>query len=191
MSEFCDLDAPTDPDDPPPHCAKCRREGPPRRQLFNLTRRQLEAVRIVFAGMTPAEGVRNAVAATGYSASHIRDMIAGRRVPEVRRCYQMLLEAAGGGIEKVIRVEVEAMDAMEYKYHPGKGEFVEFPDHRTRLRAGQHVGRMLEVEPPKSDNANVGVAIVFNTNLGDGETFDPPNVMRASSDRPVADVSDA
>ena len=188
MSEFCNLDAPLEPEDPPPHCAKCRENGPPRRSVFNISRRQLQAVRIVFAGVTPAQGVKAAVLATGYSANHIRDMIAGRRVPEVRRCYQMMLEAAGADAEKVIRVLVEAMDANDAKYHPGKGEFVEHADHRTRLRAAQHVSKTLELDPPRKEGVNVGVAITFNTNLGDGETYDPPNIMRAE---PIVDVSDA
>jgi len=188
MSEFCDLDAPLDPDSPPPHCAKCRENGPPRRQVFDLTRRQLQAVQIVFAGITPAQGIKDAAVATGYSVSSIRSMIAGRRVPEVRRCYQMMLEAAGANAEKVIRVRVEAMNAIEYKYHPSKGEFVGFPDQRTRLRAAADVSKALELDPPRNDAVQVGVAITFNTNLGDGETIDPPGVMRAN---PVVDVSNA
>jgi hypothetical protein len=42
------------------------------------------------------------------------------------------------------------------------------------------------MEPPKSDGISVGVAIKFETNLGTGETHDPPNVLRA---KPIVEVT--
>ncbi len=191
LSEFCDLDVGLEPDDPLPHCAKCRREGIPQPKFLNLTRRQLKAMELVLAGTSVARGIAEAVKQTGYSSSHIREMLNGRRHPEVRRCYQLALESAGGDIRKVIQVQVEALDAKEAKYHPKNEEFVEFPDYRTRLRASQHIGKMLELEPPRQDKLNVIIPITFNTNLGDGKTFDPPNVMRARPTGEIVDVSDA
>ncbi len=191
LSEFCDLDVGLDMDDPLPHCAKCRREGIPQPRFLNLTRRQLKAMELVLAGTSVARGVAAAAKETGFSPSHIREMLNGRRHPEVRRAYQLALEVAGGDIRKVIKVQVDALDAMEPKYHPGKEEFVEFADHRTRLRASQYIGKMLELEPPRQDGINVVIPITFNTNLGDGKTFDPPNVMRARPTGEIVDVGDA
>ncbi len=188
LSEFCDLDVGLDMDDPLPHCAKCRKEGIPQPKFLNLTRRQLKAMELVLAGTSVARGIAEAVKQTGFSSSHIREMLNGRRHPEVRRCYQLALEAAGGDIRKVIKVQVEALGATEAKYHPSKEDFVEFPDFRTRLRASQHIGRMLELEPPRQDGLNIAIPITFKTNLGDGKTVDPPNVMRA---HPIVDVGDA
>jgi hypothetical protein len=124
--------------------------------------------------------VRTAAKATGFSEVYIRQLREGRRVPEFRRFYQMYLEQAGGDIARVAQVQVECMnEATEQKYHPKAEEFVAFPDWRTRLRASQHIGKMLEMEPPKSDGISVGVAIKIETNLGRGETIDPPSVIRA------------
>jgi len=191
LSEFCDLDVELGPDAIAPHCLKCRTHGKPKPKFLNLTRRHRKAIACVLAAPSLPKGYKDAAKATGFSVAQIRDFFAGRRVPEFRACYQMALEAAGADIETVVKVQVDCLKADEYKYHPGDKAFVAFPDHRTRLRASQHVTKMLELEPPKQDGIQVNVGIKFNTNLGGGETYDPPNVMRARPVGPVVDVSNA
>jgi hypothetical protein len=188
LDQFCDLIADLEPDAPEPHCLKCRTQGPPEPEFLNLTSRHRLAIKHIMAAPSLAAGYRAAAAATGYNEHYLYLLASGRRVPEFRRYFQLKLEAAGGDINKVVKVCVDAMDADEMKWNPKEEEFDSFPDHRTRLRAGQHVGKMLELEPPKADGINVGVAIKIETNLGGGETFDPPNVMRP---KPIVDVSDA
>ena len=198
LSEFCELSVDLDEDSPDPHCLKCRTHGPPKPKFLNLTERHLKAIQYIMAAPDLRTGYRNAAKATGFSKKYLYLLATGRRVPEFRRYFQLQLEAAGADINKVIQVTVEAMDADEVKWNPTNEVFDHFPDHRTRLRAGQHVTKMLELEPPKADGLRVGVAIAITTNLGDGETHDPPNIMRpkpvtvdVTPERPVADFSDA
>jgi len=186
LSLFCDMEIELGPDSIAPHCQNCRDHGKPKPKFLSLTRRHRKAIAVVLAAPNLTKGYKQAAQATGFSVSQIRDFFAGRRVPEFRACYQMALEAAGADINTVVQVQVEALGATEAKYHPDQKEFVHFPDYRTRLRASQHVGKMLELEPPKQDGIQVNVGIKFNTNLGGGETYDPPNVMRTN---PVVDVS--
>lgn len=197
LSEFCELAVSLDEDSPDPHCLKCRTDGPPQPTFLNLTNRHRKAIEHILAAPDLKTGYRNAAAATGFSRKYLYLLATGRRVPEFRRFFQLKLEAAGGDINKCVKVAVEAMDAEEVKWNPANEVFDSFPDHRTRLRAGQHVTKMLELEPPKADGINVGVAIRISTNLGGGETHDPPNIMRpkpvtvdVSPKRPVADLSD-
>ncbi len=188
LSLFCDLDVELGPDSMAPHCLNCRTKGKPKPKYLSLTRKHRKAIAVVLAAPSLAQGYKDAARATGYSIKMIRDFFAGRRVPEVRACYQMALEAAGADIQTVVQVQVDCLHATEQKYHPKKEDFVEFPDFRTRLRASQHMTKMLELEPPKADGLQVNIALKFNTNLGGGETYDPPNVMRARP-TPVLDVS--
>lgn len=134
---------------------------------------------IIVGAPSLAAGIRAAAKATGYSPANLREMLAGRRVPEFRRAFQLLLEASGADIETCAQVVGEAMRAREYKYHPAEEEFVSFPDHRTRLRAAQHATKMLELEPPVGNAIQIGVGVTIKTNLGSGETIDPPNIFRA------------
>jgi hypothetical protein len=198
LDQFCDLIADTEHDAIEPHCLKCRTAGPPEPKFLNLTARHRKAIEHIMAAPDLPTGYRNAAAATGYSRKYLYHLASGRRVPEFRRFFQLKLEAAGADINKVVSVCVDAMDADEHKWNPASEQFDAFADHRTRLRAGQHVGKMLELEPPKADGINVGVAIKIETNLGTGETHDPPNIMRPKPVtveinplKPVVDCSDA
>jgi hypothetical protein len=170
-----------DHNSPDPHCARCRENGVPQPKFLTLTLRHRKVAECLLGASNPAEGVRNAAKATGFSEVYIRHLREGRRLPEFRRFYQMYLEQAGGDIARVAQVQVACMnEATEQKYHPKAEVFVEFPDWRTRLRASQHIGKMLEMEPPKAEGGvSVGVAIKIETNLGTGETVDPPSVFRA------------
>jgi hypothetical protein len=197
LDQFCELIADLEPDALEPHCLRCRTEGPPEPEFLNLTARHRLAIKHIMAAPDLKTGYRNAAAATGYSKKYLYHLASGRRVPEFRRYFQLKLEAAGADVTKVVGVCVDALDANEVKWNPKAEVFDEFPDHRTRLRAGQHVGKMLELEPPKADGINVGVAINIETNLGTGETYDPPNIMRpkhvevdVTPRAPIADLSD-
>lgn len=198
LDQFCDLVADLEPDAIEPHCLRCRTEGPPEPEFLNLTARHRLAIQHILAAPDLKAGYRAAAAATGYSKKYLYHLASGRRVPEFRRYFQLKLEAAGADISKVVAVCVDALDAEEVKWNPASEVFDSFPDHRTRLRAGQHVGKMLELEPPKADGITVGVAIKIDTNLGSGETFDPPQIFRpkpvtvdVTPRRPVVDMSDA
>lgn len=188
LDQFCDIDVGLSIDDVLPHCKTCRVTGKPKPQFLKLTGRHRRAIACVLAAPSLASGYREAAAMTGYSIQTIRDLFAGRRTPEFRRCYQLMLESAGADMSRLVEVQVAALSADEQKYHPKLEDFVAFPDHRTRLRAAQHLTKQLELDPPKQDGVQVNVGIKFETNLGGGETFDPPNVMRA---KPVAEVIDA
>lgn len=178
LDQFCELSAGLSVDDPLPHCASCRENGVPQAKFLNLTPRHLKAIDVIIAGPTYTQGLTAAAAATGYSRDYLKELFHGRRIPEFRRCFQMKLEAMGASIDKIIQVKVGALDADEQKWNPAEERFNAFPDWRTRLRASQDVAKLLEMEPPKDDSVNVGVAIKIETNLGDGETIDPPNIMR-------------
>jgi hypothetical protein len=187
LDQFCELTVGLDLDAPEPHCARCRKHGrPPPPKFLSLTQRHLTAIDAIMAAPTLAQGLTRAAEATGYSRAHLVHLAAGRRTPEFRRFFQLKLEAAGADINKVVKVKVDALDADEYKWNPKEEKFDDFPDHRTRLRASQDVTKLLEMEPPKSDGISVGVAIKFETNLGSGETHDPPNVLRA---KPIVEVT--
>jgi hypothetical protein len=186
LDRFCDIEAGLSLDDVLPHCQTCRKKGKPKPQYLSLTARERKAIACVLAAPSLQRGYKEAARVTGFSVSTIRDMFAGRRHPEVRRCYQLMLEAAGADIARLVEVQVACLSAEDPKYHPKLEEFVMFPDHRTRLRAAQHLTKHLELDPPKDAGINVGVAIKIVTNLGSGNTIDPPNVMRA---KPVVDVS--
>jgi hypothetical protein len=187
LDQFCELTADLDPEAPEPHCARCRENGrPPAPKFLSLTHRHLTAINEIMAAPTLTLGLTRAAEVTGYSREYLRHLAAGRRIPEFRRFFQLKLEAAGADINKVVQVKVDALDADEVKWNPKVEVFDHFPDHRTRLRASQDVTKLLEMEPPKSDGISVGVAIKIETNLGAGETFDPPNVLRA---KPIVEVS--
>jgi hypothetical protein len=186
LDQFVELEVGLSLDDPMPHCMTCRTHGKPKPQFLSLTARHRRAIACVLAAPSLSGGYKEAARVTGYSVQAIRDLFAGRRTPEFRRCYQLMLEAAGADMARLVEVQVECLAAMDHKYHPKLEEFVAFPDHRTRLRAAQHLTKQLELDPPKADGGSLGVAITFNTNLGRGETYDPPNIMRAN---PVVDVT--
>jgi hypothetical protein len=187
LDQFCELTANLDPEAPEPHCANCRENGrPPAPKFLSLTHRHLTAINEIMAAPTFSQGLTRAAEVTGYSREYLRHLAAGRRMPEFRRFFQLKLEAAGADINKIVQVKVEALDADEVKWNPKAEVFDAFPDHRTRLRASQDVTKLLEMEPPKSDGISVGVAIKFETNLGTGETHDPPNVLRA---KPIVEVT--
>ena len=133
------------------------------------------------------KGYRAAAEISGYSEGQIKHFVAGRRTPEFRRCFQMKLEMAGADANSVIKAKVDALRADEHKWNPKTERFDAFADHRTRLRASQDVTKLLELEPPRAEGFNVGVAIKIETNLGTGETYDPPNVLRPKP--AVVDVS--
>ncbi len=189
LSEFCELEVDLGLDAMPPHCAKCRDEGVPRPQFLNLTVRHHKAMAALMAAPTLSQGYTAAAEATGFSRGYMKHLASGRRVPEFRRLFQLKLEMAGGDMNRIIQVQVEALGAEEHKWNPAEEKFSHFADHRTRLRAAQHIQQTLELNPPKADGINIAVGIKFETNLGDGETFDPPNVMRTMP-KPVVDVSD-
>lgn len=186
LDQFCDLEAGLSLDDVLPHCKGCRSNGAPKPQFLNLTARHRKAIACVLAAPSLSKGYKDAAAVTGFTVQAIRDLFAGRRVPEFRRCYQLMLESAGADMARLVEVQVACLAADEQKYHPKLEDFVAFPDHRTRLRAAQHLTKQLELDPPKQDGINVNVGIKFTTNLGKGETYDPPSVFRAE---PVVDVT--
>jgi hypothetical protein len=186
LTEFCELEVGLGPDDVLPHCAKCREHGVQRPKFLNLTRRHHVAMAAMMSAPTLSQGYTDAAEATGFSRGYIKHLASGRRVPEFRRLYQLKLEMAGGDMNRIIQVQVEALAADEHKWNPAEEDFSHFADHRTRLRAAQHIQQTLELNPPKADGINVAVGIKFETNLGTGKTFDPPNVMRAT---PIVDVS--
>jgi hypothetical protein len=186
LDQFCEQDVGLSLDDVMPHCRKCRTKGSPKPQFLSLTARHRRAIACVLAAPSLAKGYKEAARVTGYSVQTIRELFAGRRVPEFRRCYQLMLESAGADMARLVEVQVACLSAEEQKYHPKLEDFVAFPDHRTRLRAAQHLTKQLELDPPKQDGINVSVGIKFETNLGSGETYDPPSVLRAN---PIVDVT--
>lgn len=179
LSEFCDLNVGLSPDDPLPSCLACRTNGRPRPQFLNLSRRHRKALEILIAAPNLPKGISAAARATGYSQSSIRDLINGRRTPEFRRAFQVMLEAGGADLMTVARVIGEALRANDYKYHSALEDFVHFPDHRTRLRAAQTATKLLELEPPNGYGVQIGVGVQIKHNLGAGETIEHPSVFRA------------
>jgi hypothetical protein len=178
LDQFCELVADLDLNAPLPHCASCRTNGVPQPKFLNLTNRHRQAIDLILAAPSLQDGYRAASEATGFSRQYLYQLATGRRVPEFRRFFQIKLEAAGADMDKVIAVKVGALDAEEQKWNPKEEQFNSFPDWRTRLRASQDCTKLLEMEPPKAEGASVGIAIKIETNLGTGETHDPPNVMR-------------
>lgn len=172
-------DAVLDPTAPAIVCNTCRREGAPQARAVGLTIPQHRTLQILATAPSFAVAVREAALENGMSEEHVRDMINGRRSPEMRRAYQLLLESKGVDMDSIASVTAECLDATEQKWNPKEEAFNEFPDHRTRLNTVKYATRTLELEPPKATGAATAVQVNVIHNLPNSEV-DPPGTFRAT-----------
>ncbi len=168
-----------DPEAPDPICNDCSTNGiPPRRHTLMLGLPERLALKAYFNCPNPAKARAAAAAASGFSMSHIDNMIHGRRCPEFRRAFQLLLEEHGLGFHGIAKILGEAALADEHKWNPKNEVFDAFPDHRTRVNVAKQATRLQELEPSQKGAGTAAVQVVINHNLGSGEEIDPPGTLR-------------
>lgn len=180
-----------DPQSPEVVCDSCRTNGIPRIPKFTIALHHRKLIDAYFGEDDPRNALAAASRASGLTQRTIKDILAGRRAPEVRRVFQLKLEAMGLGPEGVATILGDCAKATEQKWNPKEEEFNEFPDYRTRLNTIKYAGKLQELEPPKVAGPAQVNNIVIKTNLGisgDPVEVDSPSRLRVRKPEEVVDI---
>lgn len=189
---WLDVTSDFDPQSPDVVCDECRRDGVPHIPTFALPLQHMKLVDAYFQHMNdPRNAMPAMVKASGLTQKTITEILGGRRAPAVRRVFQLKLEGLGLGPEGVAAVLGECVKAVEHKWNPAEEQFNEFTDFRTRLNTVKYVGKLQELEPPKSSGPTQVNQIVIKTNLGtvgEPREVDSPSRFRVQKPEEIVEI---
>lgn len=192
VEDWLDAKSDRDPESPDIVCDQCRRNGVPKIPIFALQLQHMKLVKAFFENMNdPRKAMPAMVEASGLTQKTITEILGGRRAPAVRRVFQLKLEGMGLGPEGVATILGDCAVAVEVKWNPAEEQFNEFKDYRTRLNTAKYVGKLQELEPPKSSGPSQINQIVIKTNLGtvaDPVEVDSPSRFRVREPEEIVEI---